>query len=126
MKLTAEYTTRHKYRGWNTKPTFLEEPRLASVVFPEATKADHERLALAFANDAKKLRDAWLRAVEAAEKKYGSHGSLISGGTREHWPPKTRERIGEQARQQSYLRSAAEAHWKAAGKRSAPPWRNAS
>lgn len=119
----ARYAQKERFRGWNIRPTVLDEPRLFPRVFPELTKADHERLAYEFAEQWKSKRSTWEKAIEAAERRYGNQGSLISGGFREHWPSKVKDRIRDMAHAKSALSTAAWAHWRAAGKRKDPPWK---
>lgn len=119
----SRYATRIAFRGWNIRPTVLQEPRLFPRIFPELDRGGHEQRAKHFAAEGKKVRAEWHGALERAEKKYGSHGALISGGFRDHWPEVVKDKIRELAHDQTKLFEAAEAHWKAAGKRPAPPWR---
>ncbi len=95
-------------------------------VFPELDKAAHVRWALDYAKQADEAMRKWHAAIAAGDKKYGDAGKpfvFISGGFREHWPEPVKDRIRHLAWAKQELRDAAEAHWKAAGKRSAPPWR---
>lgn len=45
-----------------------------------------------------KTKSAHARAVAAAEKKYGTHGSWISGGFQSHWPERVKDKIRKLAR----------------------------
>jgi hypothetical protein len=117
------YREQHRFPKWNVQPTVVQEPRLFARVFPEMTKADHERRALAFAARARAMRDKWQRLVERAEREYGTRGTLIAGGFRDDWPDEVKEQIRPLAYGNSRLFDLANAHWTAAGKRSAPPWR---
>lgn len=119
------YHDKWKFHGWTTRVTVLEEPRLFSRLFPELRKDDHERLALAYAAYARTLQRNWIASVEKAERRYGVLGPMISGGLREHWPRSTKDRIGMLAHHEGEMYRAAEAHWRASGKRSVPPWRSA-
>ncbi|MFI5296473.1 MAG: hypothetical protein ACHREM_00125 [Polyangiales bacterium] len=119
----ARYYSQHAYPKWNIRPTVLQEHRLFPRVFPELTTADHWKIALNYGEQAKAMRTQWHEAVAAAEKKYGSHGTLIAAGLREYWPESAKEKVRYLGYGYSELFNAAEAHWKAAGRRSTPPWR---
>lgn len=94
---------------WNIVPSALDEPKILKRTLPDWTKQDHEEAALAFEDAADDLeRDHWA-AVEAAEHKYGSQGSLVAGGLREHWPKAVKDKIRKFVRV-SYLKDAARAH----------------
>lgn len=118
------YHVKHKFRGWNIDPTVLQEHRLFSRYFPELTKSDHLRLALDYRKQREVAEAKVVKLIQAAEKKYGSHGSLISGGLRDYWPETVKDKIRHGWHNVvNPLADASEAHWKAAGKRSTPPWR---
>lgn len=121
--LAPRYHQKAKPPKYNVAVSVLEEPRLFKRFFPEMSKAEHERLAHEYADKAKSVTHRWRAAIVTAEKRYGEHGALISGGFHEHWPESVKDRIRKLSRERQELFDAAEAHWKASGKRSVPPWR---
>jgi hypothetical protein len=113
----ARYGELHKFRGWNKLVSVLDEPRLFARLFPELTKAEHQRLATWYAEQMKAMRTSWHQAIEHAEDKYGAYGPLISAGMRDHWPEATKNRIRKLAHSVTELSDAAQSHWRASGKR---------
>lgn len=115
------YKQEFKMPKWNRRVTPLDVPKLLHYVFPELTKQDHERLAREYIRAANMFQGEWEEGVKNALAQYGSHGSLISGVVREHFPQWVKESLRNTARRASRYAAMAWAHWKAAGKRSTLP-----
>jgi GNAT superfamily N-acetyltransferase len=115
------YAERHRFRGWNIVPNVLHEPRLFPRVFPELTRSQHLAKAQSFTAKAEKMEKLWHAAVTRGERTFGTEGSLISGGFREHWPEANKEVIRRYAGATSLLRDAAHAHLAASKMRSIAP-----
>jgi hypothetical protein len=114
--MDPRYFERHRFPKWNVQPSPLMEPRLLRGVFPELSKDAHVKKAREFVEKAERAKATYHAAVDAAEKKYGSHGPLISGIVRGHFPEDVKEHLRDLAGHHVY-HDAALAHWKAAGKR---------
>ncbi len=117
------YYTLHKFPKQSGTVSVLDEHRLFPRVFPELTKADHLRLALDYRVQHNSIRSKAIKLIQAAEKKYGHEGTLISGGLREYWPTTVKNKIRACWPIVNNLAAASESHWLAAGKRGNPPWR---
>lgn len=121
--LGPKYHEPHRLPKWNIRPTVLlaKDARLTRRVFPELSKADHERLAIEYAQKAGEARRRYDAAVKAAIKKYGDvKGTHTSGIYNPDFPEKVKDRLRELAVAPGELSDASVAHWAAAGKRT--PW----
>jgi hypothetical protein len=108
------YKERVSGRGWNIRPSPLLEPRLLR---PWYTRQDHVTLAVMYLELAVDTSRRHVAAIRRAENRYGDYGALISGGFRDHWPDRVKDRIRVLARASGDLSAAAFAHWAAAGRR---------
>jgi hypothetical protein len=118
VDMDERYFERHRFPKWNVEPNVLMEPRLMPRVFPELTKADHERLAYKFKNKGRKAEREYHDAVQHAIREYGERqGPLISGIYSEHFPEHVKDHLRSLAPLPGVYKSAAVAHWRAAGKR---------
>ena len=109
---------------WTRQITILDEPRLFRM-FPQFatwTKEDHVREATHAARAADHLLKAYYAMVQDAEKAYGSHGPLISGIVRDHYPTEVKDTLRETISRASRERDRGWAHWRAAG-RTLGTWR---
>ncbi len=117
--MDKRYFERHRFPKWNIQPTVLQEPRLMPRVFPELSKGDHERLAHDFVRQHEAAKNEYVRYLASAIEKYGDRrGAMISGIYSEHFPEKVKDRLRKLAHSFGPLGDAANAHWRAAGKRS--------
>lgn len=109
---------------WTKQITILDEPRLFRM-FPQFatwTKADHVREAEYAARAADRLLAAYYGMVRDAEQTYGSHGPLISGIVRDHYPHEVKDTLRETISRANRERDRGWAHWRAAG-RTVATWR---
>lgn len=105
--------------GWTKQIRILDEPRLFRQ-FPQFatwTAADHVREAEYAARTADRLLSAYYGMVRDAEQTYGSHGPLISGIVRDHFPQEVKDTLRETISRANRERDRGWAHWKAAGRR---------
>lgn len=123
--LDPRYYEGHRVRGWNIAPTALQDTtgKVVKRVFPEMTKADHERKAHEYARKAARIGASYSRALNAAISKYGDTHHIISGAYNEAFPEHVKNRLRSLAHGKTDLQSASQVHWKAAGKRA--HWRDA-
>ena len=114
------YDIRFKpFGGWNKNVTLLDDPRLFRR-FPQFrlwTKVDHLREARFAQATANALHTAYSQLVGQALESYGSHGPLVSGIVRGHFPEEVKDTLRWLAHRTTRERDRALTHWKAAGKR---------
>ncbi len=91
------YSRRFVARGWNIRPTILDDPQLAV--------RHHGELGIPTSKSAHRQRADFFRAlrgqfeaehrdlIRRAEQQYGAHGPVISGGLHENWPERVKERV---------------------------------
>lgn len=112
------YTARAKMPKWNIQPTALQAPKLLKRRLPEWTKQDHLDAAAIHRKAQQRAQRKWQTLLNAAEKKYGTDGPLISAGLREHWPASVKEKIRSAAHRATAFGDAAHSHSKVARPRS--------
>jgi len=114
----GRYAVRYPFPKWNIRPTVLQEPRLFPRVFPELSSTDHAQLSETFESKARRISEKHHQLLERGRRLYGTEGSLISGGFREHWPEKIKNEVRQLAHASTLLADASRAHAKAAKLRS--------
>lgn len=129
--LPAEYWQRQRLPGYtnrsglplvavnatDARKWFNRNPAFASW-----SKEQHLAEAFRLHALAEQAQRAFAAAADSALATYGSHGALISGAVREHFPTDVKDQLRFLAHARSELDSAAFAHWYASGKRSRPDW----
>lgn len=110
--------------GWTRNIRLLDEPRLFKRFeqFRSWTRADHVREAEYAARTADRLLSVYYAMVRDAEQTYGSHGPLISGIVRDHFPVEVKDTLRETISRANRERDRGWVHWRAAG-RKVETWR---
>lgn len=108
------YMQEFKMPKWNRKVTVLDTPDVAirhwhTLGIP-TSKSAHRQRAQHFRDLRSKFQKEHERLVLLAEKLYGSEGSLISGGLRDHWPDQIKDRVRFVAHGISTLSEAVHLH----------------
>lgn len=119
------YTKRAKVRGYTSSQNVLtlhyfDSGRLLRARLPHFTKLDHLKHADMHFKAMRWLEDEYNQSAEEALKMYGSHGPLISGSIRDHFPGQVKDRFRTMASGIWTHRNVGLAHWAAAGKRKRP------
>jgi hypothetical protein len=102
-----------KPRKWNVYPR-IYEGTCTHAVFPDWTREDHREAAVHHAERRTVAYRKWSRGLTQAARKYGDHGTLITGGFRDHWPPQARAAARKRAHAVSVAQAAVGLHAKAA------------
>jgi hypothetical protein len=120
-QLAPVYSERVKTRAGNF--TILQRPELARRLLPNWTKQDHEREAHRMADRGRDAKGEYQQALNDAIAKYGDlkpgEGS-ISGIYNRNFPEHVKDKL-RSLKDYHVFMDASLAHWKAAGKRGAPP-----
>lgn len=118
------YRRRFTFPKWTRFVTVCDEPALFGMLpeFAGWRKADHVRRSDELMAAGKECADLRSAVIDAALEEYGSHGSLISGCVREHFPELVKDRLRSLAVAQNDAFDRSLAHWRKAGRR-AETWR---
>ena len=98
-------------------------PGVTRDVLAKMSKKEHMDLAELYAKNARKAREQYRDALDAAIKKHGDRApgeSVISGVYRESFPEKVKDELRTILRAVSKFSDLAQAHYGATGKRT--PW----
>jgi hypothetical protein len=109
----TSYVKKYKMPKWNVPVSMLQEPKVAlrhyNLKTPMSKSAQTQRH-----DELITLTNRILRAVEdleeAALARYGSHGSLISGAVREHFPAPVKDRLRFLAHGLTMVKDASRLH----------------
>jgi hypothetical protein len=108
------YSRRFISRGWNIRPTILDDPQLAvrhhNVLGIPTSKSAHRQRADAFRVLQGRFQTEHRALIRRAEQQYGAHGPVISGGLHEDWPERVKERVRFVAHGIPVLESAVRLH----------------
>lgn len=116
------YTTRVKPPKYNRSITVVEaaidgKPAYLRRAFPTWEKAMHRDVAHHWALEAGRAGRAYERLSRGALAKYGSHGALVSGVVRGHFPSAVKDELRYMIRRFQAVKDASIAHWYASGAR---------
>lgn len=110
---------------WNGLVTVTQEPRAFKRLpeFAGWTKAEHLYASETARAAGEAMQDSWHEAVNLATARFGSHGSLISGVYRDHFPESVKAQLRTLAQEAGFWAGVSLAHWIAGGRR-VGTWRN--
>ncbi len=115
------YQTRERVPKWSVPVSPAHVPRLLRRRLPHFTKAEHEAHARQHATAARVAAQRYLALASAALQEFGTHGPLVAGVLRGHFPAPVKDELRRLAHAQSEERDVARAHWQAAGRRRPMP-----
>lgn len=108
------YVRRFKMPKWNIMPSVLDSADVAIRHHNElgisTSKHAHALRADYFRDMQDRFRAEHRRLVDDAERRYGAHGAVVSGGMHEDWPGVVKDRIRFVAQGSSTLGAACKLH----------------
>jgi len=118
------YRRRFTFAKWTRTVTVLDEYRLFPRLreFADWDKARHAKVAIEYLAVAHADRAVWTDVLRRYETLYGTEGTLISGGFRDHWPEFAKDACRYFGQRYHDFTSRSLAHWQASGRRTAT-WR---
>jgi hypothetical protein len=107
------YVKPYKMPKWNINPTMLNEPQVVLHHMPHGistSKNANAQRAEHFEKIRAQVDNQWQKLLEGASKLFGAHGTIVSGGFREHFPEAVKDRIRFLAHGSTMLGDAVKLH----------------